>query len=90
MSHDTERYQKARQRVQEIKGFFVHLMVYIIVNLGLLMLNLFLSPDGLWFFWPLIGWGIGLAAHALQTFGLGRWLSTDWEERTIRKIMEQE
>jgi hypothetical protein len=22
-----------------------------------------MHPDHIWFFWPLIGWGIGLAAH---------------------------
>ena len=27
------------------------------------------SPDRFWFYWPMIGWGIGLAIHAVSVFG---------------------
>jgi len=34
----------------------------------------------------MLGWGIGLASHALQVFGIGR----NWEEKQIQKILEKE
>ena len=34
-----------------------------IVNGGLLAINLLSSPGHWWFYWPMLGWGIGLAAH---------------------------
>jgi uncharacterized membrane protein len=33
-------------------------------------LNLITDPHELWFQWPLIGWGIGLAAQALSVYRL--------------------
>ena len=86
----TQRYQRARQHVQALKGFYIHLSVYILVNAGLLLINLLSSPAALWFYWPLLGWGIGLAAHALAVLGVAGWLGSDWEERLISKILEQE
>jgi hypothetical protein len=85
-----QRYGRARQRVQAIKGFYLHLTVYMLVNAGLFLINLLTAPAIFWFYWPLLGWGIGLAAHAVAIFGVGRWLGADWEEREINKILEQE
>ena len=83
-----ERYRRAKARVAALRGFYIHAAVYGLVNGGLLLLNLLVSPASLWFYWSLLGWGIGLAAHALSVFGglLGR----DWEERQIRRLMDQE
>lgn len=44
-------------------GFRYHLLAYVVVNAILIAINL-LHPAHWWFFWPLIGWGIGLGAHA--------------------------
>ena len=52
---EEERYLKARKRVEEIKGFYGNLIAYIVVNIGLMVLNLLTSPNYLWFFWPMLG-----------------------------------
>ncbi len=44
------------------------------------------SPNELWFYWPMLGWGIGIATHAVGVFGIGK----DWEERKIQQLMEEE
>ncbi|MBS0251424.1 MAG: 2TM domain-containing protein [Proteobacteria bacterium] len=44
------------------QGFKFHLIAYVIVNAILIAVNL-MNPAHIWFFWPLLGWGIGLAAH---------------------------
>jgi hypothetical protein len=46
-----------------MRGFLIHLLVYIVVVGGLAALNMITNPNHLWFSWVLIGWGIGLAAH---------------------------
>jgi uncharacterized membrane protein len=81
------RYEEAKKRVEEIKGFYLHLVSYIVVNLVLLAINLLTSPEHLWFFWPLAGWGIGLVLHAFTVFS-GLW-GKSWEERKIKEIMEK-
>jgi Na+/melibiose symporter-like transporter len=87
--NDEQRYQQARARVQALRQFYTHLAAYILINTALLILNLLNPTDGLWFIWPLFGWGIGMAAHALNVFS-GRWLGNAWEEQEIRKFMDQE
>lgn len=44
-------------------GFRIHFIVYVAVNALLVMINLLGNADHVWFYWPLIGWGIGLLAH---------------------------
>ena len=46
-------------------GFFFHFSAYVLVNLILIAVNLIFTPDKLWFYWPLLGWGIGILAHGL-------------------------
>ncbi len=87
---EQDRYEKARKRVEEIKGFYVHLLVYITVNAGLFLINLVSSPGNWWFYWPLLGWGVGLLAHGVAVFGLRGFLGSEWEERKIKQIMEKE
>lgn len=79
------RYEEAKQRVSQIRDFYQHLAVYLVINAGLVLINLLTSPQSLWFVWPLLGWGIGVALHALTTFG-GLW-GKAWEERKINELM---
>jgi len=59
-------YQRALREVRMEKakrGFTIHLIVYIIVNIMLIAINLIHTPEKIWFFYPLLGWGIGIAIH---------------------------
>jgi hypothetical protein len=84
---DQETYNRAKRRVAQIKGFYIHATVYVLVNTVLIGINLLTAPDQIWFFWPLLGWGIGLAAHGLSVYGLGGFLGAEWEERKIQEII---
>lgn len=91
MEEDQQRYQRARARVQAIKGFYIHATVFVLVNIALFVLNV-LVGGAWWFYWPLLGWGIGLVAHAVGVFGFGGggpW-GRDWEQRKIREVMDKE
>jgi hypothetical protein len=48
-----------------MRGFLIHLTVYVVVMVGLAILNLITNPAHPWFLWVLCGWGIGLAVHDL-------------------------
>ena len=90
MDDEANRYERARKRVREIRGFYSHLAIYLIVNAGLLAINLLTSPFSLWFYWPMLGWGIGVAVHGVSVFGLAGLLGPEWEEREIRKLMDRD
>lgn len=87
---EQERYFKARKRVEDIKGFYGNLVAYIVVNIFLLIINLATSPKHLWFFWPMLGWGIGVIFHAMKVFNYMPFLGKDWEEQKIKEFMEKE
>ena len=87
---EEQHYYNAKKRVEEIKGFYGNLASYILVNLGLLALNLWTSPNHLWFYWPLFGWGIGVVIHGLKVFNYMPFFSQDWEELKIQELMEKE
>ncbi|PQJ35356.1 hypothetical protein BSZ35_12775 [Salinibacter sp. 10B] len=48
------------------KGFLAHLVTYLTVNIGLLLINLLTTPDVIWAIWPLFGWGLGVLSHGLR------------------------
>jgi len=50
-----------------MRGFYAHLTIYGIVNGVLLALNL-VSDGPEWVVWPLLGWGLGVAAHGTAVF----------------------
>lgn len=49
---------------QEQRGFWVHLFVYLTVCALLVWVDLSTSPGLNWVYWPILGWGAGVAAHA--------------------------
>ena len=88
---DTQKsYEYARKRVHQLRDFYIHASIFVLVNLFLFALNLVTSPAHLWFYWGLLGWGIGLAAHAVSVFGLESAWGQEWEERKIQEIMERD
>jgi uncharacterized integral membrane protein len=89
------KYQEALKRVRKIKGFYSHLLVYIVVNIMIVVINIQnLDPGESYFqyknFFTAFFWGIGLVAHGFSVF-LPQWfLGNNWEERKIRELMEKD
>jgi hypothetical protein len=89
------KYQQALKRVKRIKGFYTHLMIYIVINTGLLIANYYNGGhnDNFWrwqTFNTVFFWGIGLVAHGMSVFMPGIIMGKDWEERKIKELMEKE
>lgn len=80
-----EEIKKAKKKVKSKKDFYQHLMTFVIINSFLIALNLVTSPTNLWFYFPLMGWGVGLLFHYVEVFGVPGFdiLSQEWEEREL-------
>jgi hypothetical protein len=90
MNNDDQDYHEARGRVRELRGFYSHVLTYIVINAALIVLNLIVSPNDLWFYWVSIFWGIGLIFHAIDVFAIrGRYFGSDWEDRKTKEIMDK-
>ena len=84
-----EAYRRARRTVNSKIGFYIHLAVYVVVNIVLVAINLTYSPQYLWFFWPLFGWGIGIFFHGFGAFSFrsGSAVKERMIEREAEKLM---
>ena len=64
--NDQDLLHLARRRVRIKTGFYIHGLVYLLVNSALLAVNL-LGGGPRWHVAPLLGWGLGLAIHGEVT-----------------------
>jgi sensor histidine kinase YesM len=83
--NENNAYLKAKERVEKLKGFYGNLISYCCVIPILAIINL--NSGGFqWFWFPMMGWGMGVCFHALETFGYGK----TWEEKKIQEILNKE
>ncbi len=93
---EQEKYNKAKKKVEELKGFYIHFAVYLVINSAiLLIIYLATLKEGSTFwtfghFSTLIFWGVGLAFHAAFTFSLNPFFGREWEARQIKKYMDKD
>lgn len=89
--NNENKYFKAKQRVAEIKKFYSNLMFYCIFIGALAGLNYYVNEWGHpWFLWAAFGWGIGILFQAMKVFRWAPFFGKDWEERKMKKYMEEE
>ena len=76
--------ERAIQRLEKRSEFWTHLSAYVLIN-GMLVTIWFLaSGEGLfWPVFPILGWGIGLFFHAIETF------RRPYTEDRIRREMDR-
>ncbi len=86
---DDKRYKKAKEHVEQLKGFYGNLLAYCIVIPFLAILN-YNTTAFPWVIFPAIGWGFGVAVHGMEVFGYNPLWGKSWEERKMREFMEDE
>lgn len=87
---------QARLHVKKLRRFYTDILIYTVVNLGLILIWAISGGGTFWPIWVIVGWGIGLGVHA---FSLGLlpqidvmvpFLTTEWEEQEVRRLMKEE
>ena len=85
-AENQNKLERAKKRVEEIKGFYIHLAVYVVIRtMG--------EGETFWkfsSFFTLIFWGIGLAFHWAHVFNFNPLFGKKWEERQIQKYIEKD
>lgn len=84
--NDDSAYYNAKKRVEAIRGFYGSLISYCVVIPFLIFINLQFSSKFQWFWFPTLGWGMGLIMHGFGIFGYG----SRWEERKMREILNKD
>jgi len=97
-NYNEEKYQRAKKRVKQVKDFYTHLTVYIVINTLLILVNMGLFQNGIFnleyrglltFATPFF-WGIGLLFHGLYVFQGGITFFRKWEERKMKEYMDED
>lgn len=90
------RYNMAYKRMKRIKGFYIHLLIYVLIN-GYNLTSIFNNSsinEGVFLRWEtwstLVFWGIGLAAHGLSVFGGDLFFGANWEEKKIQEFIDKD
>ena len=84
-----KRYEKAKERVEAVKGFYGNLLAYCIVIPFLAFLN-YNTTGFPWVLFPILGWGFGVTMHGMQAFGYNPIWGKRWEEKKMREFMEDD
>ncbi|MGB1042570.1 MAG: 2TM domain-containing protein [Tenacibaculum sp.] len=97
---ELEKYIKAKKRIKELKGYYWHLITYLVVNVFITLaqiieglyqretIKVIFSDFGVYGVW--IIWGISLFFHTLKTFGYPNLPIKNWEERKIKEYMNND
>jgi hypothetical protein len=85
---DEERLARAKRRLAALKGFYLHLFIFVLVLAGLTLVNAAVGGPW-WVLWVLLGWGIGIVAHALAVLSQGSRAVAQWEERKLRQYLDE-
>jgi hypothetical protein len=91
IKHNTS-YKRAKKRIEKIKGFYIHLIIFILFNIFMGIQNFIdHGVEGLLYSFMGFGlfWGIGLFFHWYGVFGKGLFFK-DWENQKIKELMEDE
>lgn len=92
---EQSRYENALKKVKKIKGFYTHLLVYVVINIMIVIINIQNLDKGESYFqiknfFTAFFWGIGLFAHGISVFGPEIFFGKNWEERKIKELMDKE
>ena len=76
---------RARKEYEAIRGFYIHVLVFVPVMLLLLVLDV-LGGSGMWVQWVGLGWGLGVLFHAYAAFVLAPRRLARWEQEQIDEV----
>jgi hypothetical protein len=92
-------YIRARKKVETLKAFYSHLLVYVVINtmIILVLANVFSRGEIDFSKWSIyiasFFWGIGLVSHAIYVFFelyfKNNFLKR-WEEKKIKQFLEED
>ena len=81
---------EAREHVKKLKDFYGHFTIYLLFVPIFIAINIIGGSNFPWAIFPILGWGIGVAGHASDTFNWNLFFGKDWEKRKLEEFMNAE
>ena len=71
---------------EKLTGLYLHLLVFFAVNFGLFLLNVLVFPFTIWFYFPLLMWGVAVAIHGFAVFVRHEDV---WNEKSVLEVVRK-
>jgi len=92
MTAETDTQQSledARRYVRRKRILYTVVGIWIALCLMWLTIDLLDDSSSFWFYWPMLGTGIGVAITAVVLLGIGGLFGVRWERREIDKYLRR-
>lgn len=80
---------EARRWVRRKRIFYTIVGIYLSLSLMWFTIDMLDGPDSLWFYWPMLGTGLGVLVVGVVMGGLGGLFGAGWERRQVEKYLER-
>ena len=80
---DARRYVRRKRILYTIVG------IWLALSLMWLTIDLLDDSSSFWFYWPMLGTGIGVAVTAIVLLGIGGLFGVDWERREMERYLRR-
>jgi 2TM domain len=84
-----ESLEEARRYVRRKRIFYTVLGVWLALSVMWFAIDMLDDSSSIWFYWPMLGTGIGVAITGIVLLGIGGLFGADWERREIDRYLRR-
>jgi 2TM domain len=87
--HEHDVRAEAHRWIRRKRILYTILGIYTALSLMWFAIDMADGTESLWFYWPMLGTGIGVAITAIVLLGAGGVFGVGWERRQVEKYLQQ-
>jgi hypothetical protein len=84
-----EARQEARRHVRRKRVFFMLVGIWLALSVMWFLIDMLDDSEANWFYWPMVGTGIGVAITGIVLVGVGGLFGPEWERREIDRYLQR-
>jgi hypothetical protein len=85
----SEALAEAQRHVRRKRIFYIVLGIWIALSLMWFAIDMADDSSSVWFYWPMLGTGLGVAITGIVLLGVGGLFGVEWERREIDKYLRR-
>lgn len=84
-----EARQEAQRYVRRKRIFYLVLGIWLALSVMWFLIDILDDGRLNWFFWPMVGTGVGVLITGIVLLGVGGLFGPDWEQREVDKYLRR-
>jgi 2TM domain len=80
---------EAQRWVRRKRILYTIVGIYLVLSVMWFAIDMADGTESLWFYWPMLGTGIGVAVTAIVLLGIGGVFGVDWERRQVEQYLQR-